>query len=43
MGRPVQAATSTETFGLPEVDQHLINKLRNLDPDLLAQLLKDKP
>ena len=39
MGRPVQAA-STETFGLPDTATHLINKLRNIHPDLLAQLLK---
>ena len=42
MSRPVQEAR-TETFGLPETDQHLINKLRNLDPQLLAHILKDKP
>lgn len=42
MSRPV-AQAGTETFGLPACDQHLINKLRLLDPDLLAQLLKDKP
>lgn len=42
MGQPVQAA-GTETFGLPDTAEHLINKLRRIDPDLLAQLLKDKP
>lgn len=42
MGQPVQAA-GTETFGLPDAAEHLINKLRLLHPDLIAQLIKDKP
>lgn len=42
MSRPVQEAR-TETFGLPDTSAHLIQKLRLIDPDLLTQLLKDKP
>ena len=30
------AVPSTKTFGLPECDEHLIAKLRRLDPRLLA-------
>lgn len=29
---------SSETFGLPECDEHLIAKLRRLDPQLLATI-----
>lgn len=43
MGRPVQESRNTETYGLPETDHHLIQKLRQLDPALLATILKDKP
>lgn len=43
MSRPVQPE-GTETFGLPtNTTPHLINKLRLIDPALLAQILKDKP
>ena len=31
---------STETFGLPECDTHLIAKLRNMDPALRATILE---
>jgi hypothetical protein len=33
------AIPSTETFGLPACDSHLIAKLRRLDPALLAVLV----
>lgn len=33
------AAPSTETYGLPDCDVHLIAKLRQLPPDLLAYVL----
>lgn len=33
-----EALTSTETFGLPPCDAHLIAKLRNMDPALLATI-----
>lgn len=32
------AAPSTESFGLPEAVPHLIAKLRNLPPELLAAI-----
>jgi len=34
---------STETFGQPACNTHLIQKLRNLDPALLASITKDTP
>jgi len=43
MNRPGQPE-QTETFGLPDCDQHLIAKLRNMDPELLATIRgKGKP
>lgn len=33
------AEPSTETFGLPEADAHLIAKLRNMPDDLRAYVL----
>ena len=32
------AHASTETFGLPACDTHLVAKLRAMDPDLLATI-----
>jgi hypothetical protein len=34
------AVTSNETFGLPPQAGHLIAKLRNMSPELLATLTK---
>ena len=39
MSVPVTEA-KTETFGLPPCDAHLIAKLRNMDPALLADIRK---
>lgn len=39
----IQENESTETFGLPDCDTHLIAKLRNMramDPDLYASIMK---
>ena len=41
MSQPVQPAT-TETFGLPDRDAHLIAKLRAMDPVLRASILTTK-
>ena len=35
----IQESESTETFGLPACDSHLIAKLRNMDPDLYASII----
>jgi hypothetical protein len=35
------AEPRTETFGLPDCDTHLIAKLRNMDPALLAEITKE--
>ena len=34
------AVHSEETFGLPPQAEHLIKNLRNLSPELLAQLIR---
>lgn len=34
---------TNETYGLPPCDAHLIAKLRNMDPELLAQIRGTTP
>ena len=42
-GRAEQHTLTGLTFGQPECNTHLIAKLRNMDPDLLASITKDTP
>ena len=40
-GAELPAARSVETFGLPDTVPHLIAKLRQLPPELLAQITQE--
>ena len=42
MSRPVQP-TTTETYGLPPEAEHLIAKLRQMPPELLALVMNTSP